>query len=28
MTGRSVAADVLYAALESELLDRQRVQDC
>ena len=28
MTGRSVAADVLYAALESELLDRRRVQDC
>jgi shikimate dehydrogenase len=28
MTGRSVAADVLYAALESELRDRQRVQDC
>jgi shikimate dehydrogenase len=28
MTDRSVAADVLYAALESELLDRQRVQDC
>jgi shikimate dehydrogenase len=28
MTGRAVAADVLYAALESELLDRRRVQDC
>ena len=28
MTGRAVAADVLYAALESERVDRQRVQDC
>jgi shikimate dehydrogenase len=28
MTGRAVAADVLYAALESERIDRQRVQDC
>jgi shikimate dehydrogenase len=28
MTGRSVPADVLYAALESERADRQRVQDC
>jgi shikimate dehydrogenase len=28
MTGRAIAADVLYAALESERVDRQRVQDC
>jgi shikimate dehydrogenase len=28
MTGRAVAADVLYAALESERVDRQRVEDC
>jgi shikimate dehydrogenase len=28
MTGRAVAADVLYAALESERIDRQRVEDC
>jgi shikimate dehydrogenase len=28
MTGRSVAADVLYSALESERADRQAVQDC
>jgi shikimate dehydrogenase len=28
MTGSSVAADVLYAALESERANRQRVQDC
>jgi hypothetical protein len=28
MTGRSVAADVLYSALESERVDRQAVQDC
>ena len=28
MTGRSVAADVLYAALESEQVARQRVEDC
>jgi shikimate dehydrogenase len=28
MTGGTVAADVLYAALESERLHRQRVQDC
>jgi shikimate dehydrogenase len=28
MTGRAVAPDVLYAALESERVDRQRVQDC
>jgi shikimate dehydrogenase len=28
MTGQVVAADVLYAALESELFDRRRVRDC
>jgi shikimate dehydrogenase len=28
MTGRSVAADLLYTALESERVYRQRVQDC
>jgi shikimate dehydrogenase len=28
MTGRSVAADVLYAALESERVVRQHVEDC
>jgi shikimate dehydrogenase len=28
MTGCTVAADVLYAALESERVDRQRVEDC
>jgi len=28
MTGRSVAPDVLYAALESERVARQRVEDC
>ena len=28
MTGRAVTADLLYAALESERVDRQRVQDC
>ncbi len=28
MTGRSVASDVLYAALESERADRQHVEDC
>jgi shikimate dehydrogenase len=28
MTGRSVASDVLYAALESEQADRQHVEDC
>jgi shikimate dehydrogenase len=28
MTGRAVAADVLYAALKSERINRQRVQDC
>jgi shikimate dehydrogenase len=28
MTGRAIAADVLYTALESERVDRQRVQDC
>ncbi|HET9563577.1 MAG TPA: shikimate dehydrogenase [Mycobacterium sp.] len=28
MTGRSVAADILYAALESERAARQRVEDC
>jgi shikimate dehydrogenase len=28
MTGRFVAADVLYAALESEQVARQRVEDC
>ena len=28
MTGRSVAADILYAALESERVARQRVEDC
>jgi shikimate dehydrogenase len=28
MTGRSVASEVLYAALESERADRQHVEDC
>jgi shikimate dehydrogenase len=28
MTGRVVAAEVLYTALESELVDRRRVRDC
>jgi shikimate dehydrogenase len=28
MTGHSVAPDVLYAALESERAERQRVEDC
>jgi shikimate dehydrogenase len=28
MTGRVVAAEVLYTALESELIDRRRVRDC